>query len=205
MKTSKLPLFVSIVLHSLLLLALAWAVQSYFVKGNAGHILNAYVLRAPAPEKHSTLATPTAASSKNSMQKAVIPTEVGIQNKEKKALDPRLRGDDESVTTETTVAAPNASQIEQLLQIIANDIQQNLHYPHLAQTHILQGQSVLQFDLDPEGEVQNIQLVQSSGVAILDEAAQQAIRESSPINIPSGIQIPEAITLRLPVTFRIQD
>ena len=102
----------------------------------------------------------------------------------------------------STPLAPN--QIQQLLLIIAQEIQHNLHYPTWAVTHIAQGQSLLQFQLNPQGDLQNIQLIQSSGTARLDQAAMQAITASSPIAIPSAIKLDETLTLRLPVHFSMQ-
>ncbi len=202
MVQSKHALCISILVHTLIFLALAWALHSYSLKRTSHSIVNAYFVQSEMTQNHLFPAK-SAIAKASPMQRAVIPTKVGIQPSEAGALDSRLRGDDKPAIVET-MRSPSTSEINTLLQIVASNIQHNLHYPHLAQTHIQQGQSLLQFDLNPQGDLQNIQVVQSSGVAVLDEAAKQAIQASSPIHIPDAIRLPDIITLRLPVNFKLQ-
>lgn len=97
--------------------------------------------------------------------------------------------------------APN--EIQQLLQLISLKIQQHLAYPRIAQTETEQGQSVLQFELTPQGELQNVQVVQSSGMRVLDQAALSAVAASSPISFPADLHLSQPLKLRLPVRFSL--
>lgn len=102
------------------------------------------------------------------------------------------------------VAPLAPQQLQQLLSTIAARIQKNLHYPDLAKTHIEQGRALLQFTLLPDGELQAVRILQSSGVSALDQAALNAVSESSPVRLPDGMSFSHALSLRLPVDFSLR-
>lgn len=106
-----------------------------------------------------------------------------------------------SVTTAKPLAP---AAIQQLLMMIAQKIQQHLQYPSGAISNTEQGQTLLQFSLSPNGQLQNIEIIQSSGSASLDQAAIHAINASNPVTIPNNINLASTLTLRIPVNFSLQ-
>jgi protein TonB len=89
-----------------------------------------------------------------------------------------------------------------LLNVLDRDIQSHLTYPSLAQTHIQQGSSQLSFNLNTNGQISDIEIDKSSGVQVLDEAAVQAVEESSPLVMP--LHLAQTIHLSLPVNFSLE-
>ncbi|MDF2940063.1 MAG: Gram-negative bacterial TonB protein C-terminal [Gammaproteobacteria bacterium] len=96
--------------------------------------------------------------------------------------------------------APQNMQV--LLNSLDRDIQAHLTYPDSAQSDIQQGFIILAFDLQPDGQISNIAIEKSSGMQDLDQAAIQAVQQSSPISM--AIQLNRTIHLSLPVNFSLE-
>ncbi|MDF2529188.1 MAG: TonB terminal [Gammaproteobacteria bacterium] len=93
-------------------------------------------------------------------------------------------------------------QIQLILMALAKAIRQHLIYPESAQADPVQSSIELQFSLQPNGEIENIQILKSSGSAEFDQAGVNAVLQSSPIALPVKLMGP--INLRLPISFDIQ-
>jgi len=145
----------------------------------------------PAPEKPETQDTPeSAASSSSSLESQVTPA----------APDQgRLSG---ASAKEDAGGAP-LSVDEQYrranFSAIRDSILGNLHYPILARRRGWSGQVELSFTIDPDGNVNGLKVLTSSGFPVLDEQAMTAIRRSAPFTPPP----PKAVDLVMPVTFRL--
>jgi periplasmic protein TonB len=76
-------------------------------------------------------------------------------------------------------------------KIVQQWIEAQWEYPDLAKQHGLQGRVVVQFTIQQNGEVTLLELVRSSGSALLDEEAVRAIRAAAPFRpFPRSIQEP---------------
>lgn len=79
---------------------------------------------------------------------------------------------------------------------IRRRIQQALVYPPLARRRSIEGESELAFEIGASGSPAGIALVRSSGSALLDRAAERAVREAAPLPPVIG-------RLRVPVRFEL--
>lgn len=72
--------------------------------------------------------------------------------------------------------------------MIRQRIQEAIIYPHQARKDGIEGRPYIRFSINPYGEVTSLELVRSSGFAILDEEALAAIRRASPFpKIPQSL------------------
>lgn len=70
---------------------------------------------------------------------------------------------------------------EPLLKLLGRAISAQLVYPQLALDFHLRGTAIIGFNLQPNGQVNHIALLQSSGSMVLDNAALDAIHDASPV------------------------
>jgi len=77
-----------------------------------------------------------------------------------------------------------------------------LQYPDMERRAGIEGRVIVQFVVDEEGNVQNLQVVRSGGSAGLDDAALTAIRQMS---FTPGMQRgrPVRVQMTQPVVFRL--
>lgn len=72
--------------------------------------------------------------------------------------------------------------------MIRQRIQESIIYPHQARKDGIEGRPYVRFSINTAGEVTSLELVRSSGYAILDEEALSAIRRASPFpKIPESL------------------
>lgn len=194
MGLSRRALSASLLLHAILLLALVYYLKTHLLHG-ISHVqpIEAYLSQLPQPV-HNKIADKAVAT-----RAVSAPATITLSS----AAQPKTTDSAAPAVIESVAPAP--AVVQQLLLLIATQIQQHLVYPNLAQIHVEQGQSLLQFDLTPQGELENIKIVQSSGIPSLDQAALQAIQASSPIQIPATLKIETNLTLRLPVHFQLSN
>ena len=76
--------------------------------------------------------------------------------------------------------------------------------PIAARRHDIQGVVHVRFSLDRSGQVEDIQIVLSSGFAILDEEAAAMLKRASPLPLPPLAMQGETKYVILPITFRDQ-
>jgi protein TonB len=134
---------------------------------------------------------------------AQSPSGMSQVQKQKPAAASKSIASNKLVGANQAVSQQIASQAMQaLLNEVSRDIQAHLSYPNLAQSHIEQGAAIVAFDLQPDGKISNIVTSKSSGSEDLDQAAIEAVQESSPISMP--IHLNQAIHLSLPVDFSLE-
>jgi len=81
----------------------------------------------------------------------------------------------------------------------------NANYPAEARTRHLQGQVRLLVALTPDGRVQRIQVLASSGERLLDQAAQQSVRDAQPFERFPVAQRDEVDVLQIIRTWRFAE
>ncbi len=94
--------------------------------------------------------------------------------------------------------------VEQMPQLIGGlaSIQRQIRYPEAARVARLQGRVILQFIVDEEGDVQDVNVVRGVGGG-LDEEAVRVVEQA---RFRPGMQRGEAVKVKLslPVTFKLQ-
>lgn len=94
-------------------------------------------------------------------------------------------------------ALPRGIPLADRLAEIQRRIQAAVVYPPLARRREVEGTSFVAFDISPVGEARHLELVQSSGSALLDRAAQRAVAAAAPLPPVLG-------RLRVPVRFQLE-
>lgn len=79
-------------------------------------------------------------------------------------------------------------------------IRRKLVYPESARQKRIEGRVKAQFVVKRDGSVSNLEVFQSSGSSLLDEAALLAVRKASPLPKP-----PTSAKIVIPISFRISD
>lgn len=81
----------------------------------------------------------------------------------------------------------------------------NANFPEAARAQRLQGQVLLLVALYPDGRVQRIQVLQSSGHALLDRAAEHSVRQAEPFGRFPASQQGQVDVLQIIRTWRFAD
>ena len=68
-----------------------------------------------------------------------------------------------------------------LIKLLGKALTAHLLYPKAARDFYIRGTVYVRFMIHPDGEITDIQLLQSSGASVLDDAAMSGIRAMSPI------------------------
>ncbi len=82
-------------------------------------------------------------------------------------------------------------------------IEQAKQYPREAQRKRWEGKVILSFQIDRQGEVRDIRVIQSSGYRILDEEGMATLRRASPFPSPLLVEI-ERLVVEVPILFRLE-
>jgi len=82
------------------------------------------------------------------------------------------------------------------LEEIRRRIEENLSYPPLARWRDVSGAAIVEFEVTEQGRTQGVRLAQSSGVALLDDAAQHAVATVIDLPIVHG-------RLSIPIRFEL--
>ena len=85
------------------------------------------------------------------------------------------------------------------LEGIRKKIVNNLRYPAIARRQGWKGQVQVRFTILPSGQVDNIQMLTSSGYSLLDREALKAIEVAAPFPVPAAVA-----SITLPVTFELK-
>lgn len=103
----------------------------------------------------------------------------------------------------TTVVARKSDDILLLyLSKVRHKIQESLRYPSMAKKMGLEGEAVVQFLIHSNGMVHasSIKIAKSSGKAILDRHAVDAVMEALPFELPPK----EELEIAIPVVFKLK-
>ena len=92
-----------------------------------------------------------------------------------------------------------------ILNQIRHDLTQYFYYPPVARRKGVQGTVLLGFGISGQGAIRNIRVVKSSGYAILDLAAQDAMQQLEKLSWYAATLHGKAMDLELPVIFRLTE
>jgi TonB family protein len=95
-------------------------------------------------------------------------------------------------------AAPVGPTVAERLAVIRRRIQDATVYPPVARIQHLEGETLVRFDIDPQGTPQAVSVHRSSGAPSLDRAAEQAVVAAAPLPWVYG-------RLEVPVRFSLDD
>ncbi len=104
---------------------------------------------------------------------------------------------------------PNTSQTgataqrNYLLGQLRDQLSRHLTYPLRARRRGWEGEVLLGLRLDREGQLHDIQLLRSSGHALLDRSALKALARIERLRLPAGAPALQPIDLQLPVIYRL--
>lgn len=87
------------------------------------------------------------------------------------------------------------------LDKVRSQVQSALRYPGMARKMGLEGEAMVEFEIDHKGMVDasKIQLKRSSGKAVLDHSAIQAVMDAMPFDVP----ITKTLTIAIPISFKL--
>lgn len=106
--------------------------------------------------------------------------------------------------SESKVATPSMNRARILSQI-RHDLSPHFYYPSQARRKGLQGTVLLGFGISGKGNIHDIHIVRSSGYAILDLAAQDAMQRLDKLNWYAALMHDKDMDLELPVVFRLTE
>jgi TonB family protein len=92
-----------------------------------------------------------------------------------------------------------------ILSQIRHDLSPYFYYPPLARRKGLQGTVLLGFGISGQGNIHDIRIVKSSGYAILDLAAQDAMQRLDKLSWYAVLMHGKNMDLELPVIFRLTE
>ncbi|NOZ37338.1 MAG: energy transducer TonB [Gammaproteobacteria bacterium] len=101
-----------------------------------------------------------------------------------------------------TTSRINLSQVISRLQ---QDLKQYFYYPRLARRKNIQGAVILGFAINRLGEINNIRIVKSSGFAVLDIAAEDALRQLDQLHWEQGYLQRNNQHIELPVIYQLTE
>lgn len=88
-------------------------------------------------------------------------------------------------------SAGGGADLTAVLQAIRRQIEQAKTYPETARRDGLQGSVDLRFRIAPDGSVEVMEILRSSGFRILDEASKQTIQRAAPYPpVPGWVRLP---------------
>ena len=90
------------------------------------------------------------------------------------------------------------------MKVLAKYLSDNIHYPRISRDNYSQGRAFVQFTVNADGSIQDVEIIRSSGDIYLDKEAIRVV-EAMPKWKP-GKQQGKAVRVkfRLPVIFRLQ-
>lgn len=103
-----------------------------------------------------------------------------------------------------SIPAKNIPDSAQVIATINQQLHEHFHYPVIARKQNWQGRVLLTFKITNNGEVKNINVIESSGYNILDSAAVKALKKLN--KIVSNFHWPQSgIEINLPVIYQLTE
>ena len=91
---------------------------------------------------------------------------------------------------------PRGPSVEERLATIHARVRQVATYPPIARARAVTGETVVEFEIDPDGSPRDVRTAHSSGSESLDRAAERAVRDAAPLPRVVG-------SVRMPVRFQL--
>lgn len=103
------------------------------------------------------------------------------------------------------VAPPSeADPLSRYAAMVRKRIEEKRRYPPWARRNGWQGKVVLNFVIRSDGHLSHVEVVESSGHRLLDEAGKEAIQRANPFP-PLPMQEKESFQLRIPIFFKLEE
>ncbi len=139
---------------------------------------------------------------------AVIPAEVPVarpvEAPAKTAAAPAITKAPPARVSAAPVVKPAAfASAREYLILLNQRIQDFKQYPSLARSQHLQGVVRIQFVLQADGTIRNIEILRSSRHRSLDDAAVDAIRRAEPFPAPPADLLKSPVTLKVTIQFEL--
>ncbi len=99
-----------------------------------------------------------------------------------------------------TLATQKEAFLKEKLSVISAIVQRNISYPPLARKMGWEGKVVVCFVLLPDGRLENLHILESSGYEVLDRNALEAVRKSAHLFPKPPIEV----LVKLPVNYRLE-
>lgn len=109
--------------------------------------------------------------------------------------------EEQSFATSETSKPETANRITLLLE---EQLRKHFRYPGLARRRGLEGTVLLQFTLQMDGNISDIQVLHSSGHGILDRNAQATLKRIGHVQLGQSLLLSQTQQLTLPVTYRLE-
>ncbi len=162
--------------------------------------------RIPAPPREpQTFSAPQGTPGKPAAQ----PTAVQPDNLEKRhsairsAKSTTLNPSNESQERDDE-ARQREALCNYLLGELRDQLSRYLTYPQRARRRGWEGEVLLAMDISTQGQLQNIQLIHSSGHATLDRSAMKSLARVERLQLPATARRQEAMNLQLPVVYQLK-
>lgn len=108
-------------------------------------------------------------------------------------------------STQSTAQTDTATQHNYLLGQLQDQLSHYLTYPLRARRRGWEGEVLLSLRLDAHGQLHNIRLLRSSGYAVLDRSALQALSRLDRLRLPADAPRRQPVDLQLPVVYRLSE
>jgi protein TonB len=92
----------------------------------------------------------------------------------------------EGGNSERNPAGSSLAAVDPVLLQIMRRIEEAKRYPRVARRMGIEGKTVVRFKLKPEGQVEAVEVAESSGSDILDKASVETVREAVPLPYKEG-------------------
>lgn len=89
-----------------------------------------------------------------------------------------------------------------LTDTLWSQVEKLKRYPTLARINRLEGRVVLRVVISADGHLEELAIAQSSGHAVLDQAALETLREASPLTLKYPLAKPQ-IVVQVPINYRL--
>ncbi len=106
---------------------------------------------------------------------------------------------------QSTAQTDTDSQHNYLLGQLQDQLSHYLTYPLRARRRGWEGEVLLSLQLDAHGQLHNIQLLRSSGYALLDRSALRALSRLDRLRLPADAAARKPVDLQLPVVYRLSE
>lgn len=147
----------------------------------------------PLPEQtvETTIPSPT------------TPIQPSVSEADDTEASPQAEPKSELQTQETTAQPASLDWQDGYLASLAGRLERHKIYPVAARRLGLEGEALVQLRLDHNGEVESVQILQSTGHRMLDDAILRMVREAQPLPAPR-IDPGEVFESVVPVRFTLR-
>lgn len=110
-----------------------------------------------------------------------------------------------AISREPTKKPASHISLSRVISRLQRDLKQYFYYPRLARRKNIQGSVVLGFAISQQGKINHIRIVKSSGFAILDFAAEDALRKLNQLHWEQNYLQGNNQQIELPVTYQLTE